>query len=201
VFVGGAPASGKTTLGRALAPALGAALLDLDVATGPLTSLVLELIGATDLSDPRVAELTRDRRYETLLALAADITRGGTSVVLVAPFATERDAAVWAAIAARMAVSADAHLIWLTLPPDELARRLIARGAARDTAKRRDPAAWLASLETDTPSAPHLALDAMRPVDELVAAVGTHLHSRRSINQPVHGDRTCHRRQEESRST
>jgi predicted kinase len=175
VFIGGAPASGKTTLGRALAPVLGAALLDLDVATGPLTGLVLELAGATDLSDPIVAGLTRDRRYETLFALAADITRVGTSAVLVAPFTAERDAAVWAAVAARLARSAEPHLVWLTLPPDELSRRLVARGSTRDVVKRRDLAGWLASLETERPSAPHLALDARRPVDELVAAVVAHL--------------------------
>jgi len=191
VFIGGAPASGKTTLGHALAPALGAALLDLDVATGPLTRLVLELVGATDFSDPRVSDLTRDRRYETLLALAVDITRGGTSVVLVAPFTAERDAAVWTATAARMAVSADPHLVWLTLPPDELARRLVTRGAARDLMKRRDPAGWLASLDIDNPSAPHLALDAIRPLDELVAAVIAHLDLQRSTDGSLYGRNPC----------
>ena len=45
MLIGGPPATGKSTLAAALAPQLGAALLDLDVATGPLTRVVSELIG------------------------------------------------------------------------------------------------------------------------------------------------------------
>ena len=40
VLVAGPPATGKSTLATALAPHLGAAILDLDVATGPLTRVV-----------------------------------------------------------------------------------------------------------------------------------------------------------------
>ena len=45
MLIGGPPATGKTTLAEALAPRLDAALLDLDVATGPLTAVVAGLAG------------------------------------------------------------------------------------------------------------------------------------------------------------
>jgi predicted kinase len=180
VFVGGPPASGKTTLARALAPVLGAALLDLDVATGPLTRLVLDLIGASDLSEPRAAELTRRPRYDTLLDLATDIAHYGSSTVVVAPFGAERERARWATISDRLAPFADARLVWLTLSPAELAARLVARGAARDPVKLRDPAAYVAGLDLARPTAPHLALPATRPTDELVAAVVAAVRGTRS---------------------
>lgn len=70
VLIGGPPATGKSTLAAALAPRLGAALLDLDVATGPLTRVVSDLIGVHDPDDPALARLTRAARYDTLLGLA-----------------------------------------------------------------------------------------------------------------------------------
>jgi len=43
------PATGKSTLAMALVPRLDAAVLDLDVATAPLTRVVSELTGVHDL--------------------------------------------------------------------------------------------------------------------------------------------------------
>ena len=58
VLIGGPPATGKSTLAMALAPRLGAAVLDLDTATAPLTRVVSELAGVHDLDDPLLARLT-----------------------------------------------------------------------------------------------------------------------------------------------
>ena len=115
MLIGGPPATGKSTLATALAPELGAALLDLDAATGPLTRVVSGLIGVRDLDDPVLAGLTRDARYDTLLDLADANLRAGLPVVLVAPFSRERaDPAAWAATAERIA--ADPVMVWLHLP-------------------------------------------------------------------------------------
>jgi predicted kinase len=178
LLISGAPATGKSTLAGALAPRLGAALLDLDVATGPLTTVVSELLGATDLTAPELAARTRAPRYETLFALAEDNLRAGLSVVLVAPFTAERTAAGWRAAADRLEPYTDGPiLVWLHLPPGELVDRLTRRGAIRDREKMRSPTAFLATVHRDPPETPHLPLDATLPVDELVERVLAHLAS------------------------
>jgi predicted kinase len=174
VLIGGPPATGKSTLALALAPRLGAALLDLDTATAPLTRVVFGLAGAHDLDDPALAGLTRDARYDTLLALAGDNLAAGRPVVLVAPFSAERASpAAWAAAIGR--IPAPTTMVWLYLSPGELIRRLTRRGLARDENKIRDPAAYLTGLDLEPPAIPHLALDASQPTEALVAAVLEHL--------------------------
>jgi predicted kinase len=174
VLVSGPPATGKSTLAMALAPRLAAAVLDLDVATGPLTRVVSALAGVHDLDDPALAALTRDARYDTLLALAEANLAAGRPVVLVAPFSAERTRpAAWAATTRRL--QAPATLVWLHLPPGELIRRLTQRAAARDEAKLRDPASYLTGLNLDPPTVPHLALDASQPTEALVSSVLDHL--------------------------
>jgi predicted kinase len=170
VLIGGPPATGKSTLAAALAPEMGAALLDLDVATGPLTRVVSGLIGVRDLEDPVLAGLTRDARYDTLLQLADANLRAGLPVVLVAPFSRERaEPSAWAATARRLAT--DPTMVWLYLPPQELIRRLTRRALSRDEDKIRDPATFLTGLDLEPPVVPHLALDASQPTDALVRSV------------------------------
>jgi hypothetical protein len=146
------------------------------VATGPLTDVVSGLIGVTDLSDRRLADLTRVPRYDTLLALAEDNLRAGVPVVLVAPFTAERSVGGWTAVADRLAGrAAGLVLVWLHLPPDHLVDRLKQRAAARDTDKVTNPGAFLATVEHAPPTVPHLALDATSPVGDLVDRVVAHL--------------------------
>src|ERR1700733_13243869 len=170
VLIGGPPAPGKRTLAAALAPHLGAALLDLDVATGPLTRVVSELVGVRDLDDAVLAGLTRAARYDTLLGLAEANLQAGRPVVLVAPFSAERSrSSVWAATTRR--IPGDTTMVWLHLPPEELIRRLNGRALTRDENKIRDPASFLADLDLEPPVIPHLALDASQPTSTLVRSV------------------------------
>jgi predicted kinase len=173
VLIGGAAGTGKSTLAAALAPRLGAALLDLDVATGPLTEVIAGLVGRSDLGDPHLAALTRAPRYETLLTLAADNLRAGRPVVLVAPFTRERTAGGWATVTARLAPAAPV-LLWLRLAPDQLIARLRTRAAARDAGKIGDPETFLSTVDAEPPAVPHLALDAGRPTADLVREVLAH---------------------------
>jgi predicted kinase len=176
ILISGGPATGKSTLAAALAPRLSAAVLDLDVATGPLTAVVSDLIGAADLSDPRIARLTRAPRYDTLFALAVDNLRVGMSVVLVAPFTAERSEDGWNAAVGRLTAHAvDIALVWLHLPPDQHVARLKQRGAARDTDKVKDPYAFLAAVDADPPAAPHLAVDATLPLADQVDCLVRHV--------------------------
>jgi predicted kinase len=171
VVVAGPPASGKSTVGRALAREIGAALLDLDTATAPLVAVLSGVLGVRDLDDPRLGGPTRAARYETLLALAEDSLAVRTPVVLVAPFTAEcRDRAAWQAVETRLAVAGGLPtLVWLHLDPDVVVRRLLARGAERDAAKVAEPAAFRRRITGAEPLAPHVTVAADRPVQALVA--------------------------------
>lgn len=172
--VAGAPATGKSVLGADLARRVGAAPLDQDVLTGPLTAVVAGLVGAApgDLDDPRVRAATRTATYEVLVDTAAGCLDAGVSVVLVAPFTAERaDPGAWAALESRLAAPGGVVLVWTTCPPDEVARRLAARGAPRDRRKLADLDGFLRSGVLDPPAVPHIAVDTSAPAAEQITAV------------------------------
>jgi predicted kinase len=170
VLLTGWPGSGKSTVGRALAGRLGAALVDQDTVTGPLVSVVANLVGVHDLDDARLAEPTRDARYETVAAVAEENLRVGTPVVLVAPFTRERrHPHAWEALDTRLRSAGGwPLLVWLYLEPAVVVDRLRARGAHRDLAKLADPSSFLAGLDQGAPTGPHIVVDAERPAAEIV---------------------------------
>lgn len=173
VLITGPPGAGKSTVGRAVAGQLGAALIDQDTATGPLTAVVAGLVGVAALDDHRLAGPTRAARYETLTALAEDNVRAGTPVVLVAPFTLERGhLEAWEALELRLRTAGGVpKLIWLRVDASVAVARVRTRGAERDAAK---PAAAdpLSGVTRDAePVVPHVAVDAAAPVDDVVRAV------------------------------
>ncbi|MEV4645228.1 AAA family ATPase [Saccharopolyspora sp. NPDC049357] len=171
LLISGEPASGKTTLGAAAAERYSAALLDLDVITGPLT----ERFG-TRLDDPEV----REARYAALLDTAVDTLRVGTSAVLVAPFTAERtDPRRWSAVAGRLrATGAEPLLVWVDCPPELILTRMRERAASRDSAKLDDPAKLLATRPIE-PVAQHVRVDATTPMAEQLAELDRHCPSGR----------------------
>jgi predicted kinase len=178
ILVCGAPGSGKSTVGALVARRLQAALLDLDTATASLTAVISAMHGTDDLDDAELVRLTRAARYEALSALAEDNLAVGVSVVLVAPFTTERrDARAWEDLQRRMARSGgDACLVWLRIPADEVVRRVEQRGAARDLAKLRGD--WPAGLDLDPPAVPHIEVDALGAPAVIAEAVVSSVRSR-----------------------
>jgi predicted kinase len=175
VLLTGPPASGKSTVGRALARDLGAALVDQDTATAPLTAVVADLVGVHDLDDERLAGPTRAARYETVLALTEDNLRAGTAVVLVAPFSAERrDPQSWDLAAGRLrAAGGDPLLVWLRLDAATIVHRLRARGAERDVAKLADEAGFAAALDVAPPVVAHVEVDAAGSTEQAVRQVLT----------------------------
>src|SRR3954453_6577540 len=161
LMVCGAPGSGKSTVGALIARRLGAALLDLDTATAPLTGVIAEMHGTHDLDDPGLARLTRAARYETLIRLAEDNLAAGLSTVLVAPFTAERRAIrAWDELQRRIGqVGATASMVWLCISAEEVLNRVERRGAVRDLAKL--TAEWPAGLGLRAPHGPHIAVDAL----------------------------------------
>lgn len=173
VVLTGAPGSGKSATARALASGWQAAVLDQDAMTNPLVDVVAELIGADDYDDPQLAALVRGARYECLLRVAADCVAAGMSVVLVAPFTAERrDPLAWDLLERQVEeFGGRARLVWLRISSQELAARLRGRGAARDAAKLKDPAAFVAGVDLTPPTTPFLEVDAARPPAEQAATI------------------------------
>jgi predicted kinase len=158
ILLTGAPATGKTTVGRLVAGALRAALIDQDVVTGPL---VAAIAGDVDLDGPPGVAL-RAARYESIIATAEDCLSVGTSAVLVAPFTTERSHPdAFRLLAARFAaVGASTTMVWLTAPVDVLVARMAARGAGRDAGKLADPDSYFRAGLLAPPAVPHVRIDA-----------------------------------------
>lgn len=153
VVVAGPAGSGKSTLGRELARVLGAALLDQDVLTQPLTALIAEMTCAgDDLDHPAMTGPVRRARYDTVLSAAVDNLRVGQAVVLVAPFTRElADPAALADLVTRL-LPAPVVLVRVRVPI-EVAR---ARRSVRDLPRDR---AALARTGASPPAVPprHLA--------------------------------------------
>lgn len=165
IAIAGIPGSGKTTIGRAVATELGAALLDLDTLTNPLVRVLADQLGAGDNFDhPALRGAVREARYRSLKDAAADVASAGISAVVVAPFTTElAEAAAWQAFSAG---AQHALLIEVRIDPSSAAQRRAARGLPRDLAG--------SGQVTDLPApstVAHLAVDGTQPVEDSVAAI------------------------------
>jgi predicted kinase len=173
VVVAGPPASGKSSLGARLAPAVGAALLDQDVMTRPLVAVVARLLRTPtdDLDSPRLRAASRDAVYRTLLDTAVANLTVGNPVVLIAPFTRERtNPRRWQLVRARLEAAGGAPtLLWMRCPTDELLRRLHARAAPRDRAKLADPRSYLTAGVLAPPAVAHTAIDATLSADRQLA--------------------------------
>lgn len=171
-MVTGPAGAGKTTTGRALAAALGGALLDLDTVTNPMVDIVVAALGADGYDDDRLAPALRDARYACLLGVARDCLRVGSPVVLVAPFTRERDdPAAWTALAEELRRAGGApRMAWIQISADVLRERLTSRGMARDATKLQDLEHHLGSIDLAPPTVPHIPLNAVDPTAEQVRA-------------------------------
>jgi predicted kinase len=173
VVVTGPPASGKSSLGAALARAVRAALLDQDVMTRPLVAVIAGLLGtpADQLDDPRLRPASRDAVYRALLDTAVSNLAVGTPVVLIAPFARERgDPRRWQLVRRRLEAAGGApSLLWMRCPTHELLRRLRARAAPRDRAKLADPEKYLTASVLAPPAVAHTVIDTTLSADRQLA--------------------------------
>ena len=170
VVVAGPPGSGKSTVAAAVARALRAALIDIDVTFGPIVPLLGE--------HPR--SVLREAIYAGLVDTAAAAAQTGVHVVIAAPFTRERrDPCAWEELRDRFAeAGAVTVLVWLRVPEATLLERLAARGAARDATKLASPAAWLRETRPGTPpSVPHIELDGTPAADVAACALLAELAS------------------------
>lgn len=161
VVVAGPAGAGKSTLGRALAAQMRAALLDLDDLTNPVLDAIWT--GSGHWNDPEHRAQVRPARYAVLRAAAAAQVASGVDVVLVAPFTAELAGGdEWVALTAAVA-PAEPFVVWIDTPADVLAARVRKRADARDIGPASTPAA--------APVVPHLRVDGRRSTADLVEAV------------------------------
>ncbi|HEY3772061.1 MAG TPA: AAA family ATPase [Solirubrobacteraceae bacterium] len=187
VVVAGPPASGKTTLGAALARVLHHAFIDLDIVTGTMTRAALALAAADETAlDGEIGAQLRDARYGALLETAAAQIGVGLGVVLSGPFTRERtDPACWDALRERLDCP-DATLICLELDEPARRERMRARGAVRDREKMAAPVAGDRgtpipdAIRLDGGARPEVVLDAaLTALDEIAGNL-----SRPEVEQP-----------------
>ena len=174
LLVAGPPASGKSTVGASLARMLGATLIDQDVATGSLLSVIESLVNVDDIDDPRLATLSRAGRYQTITHLAEDNLRVGNTVLLVAPFTEERkNLHAWEELVDRLhrAAGGAVTMIWLYLSREELLQRMRGRGADRDAAKLSREQRFIDQLDLGPPVGPHIPIHAFGSVDQIVRSI------------------------------
>ncbi|HEX8508325.1 MAG TPA: ATP-binding protein [Propionibacteriaceae bacterium] len=164
IVICGVPASGKTTFARALASGLRWPLLDLDTLTNPL----FEYAGGEFLVDvpsahPTTRASVNDVRYGCLFDTAAENLSLGVSVIMVAPFTSERTfPAAWARLVERLGVpERQVNLTWLDTPPSQVVQRMQHRGAARDLEKAKDAQRFLTPDVTCPPAVDHIRVDGL----------------------------------------
>jgi predicted kinase len=174
LLIAGPPASGKSMVAASLARKLGATLIDLDVATEPLLSVIRPLVNVDDIDNPRLATLTRNDRYETITRLAEDNLRVGNIVLLVAPFTAERkNLRAWEELVGRLhrAAGGAVTMIWLYLSREELLHRMRARRADRDEAKLSREQRFIDQVDLGPPVGPHIPIHAVGSVDQIVLSI------------------------------
>jgi predicted kinase len=174
LLIAGPPSSGKSTVAASLARTLESTLIDQDVATGPLLSVIGSLVNVDDIDDPRLATLTRAARYETISWLAEDNLRVGNAVLLVAPFTEERkNLHAWQELVDRLhqAGAGAVTMFWLYLSREELLRRMRARAADRDAEKLRGEQRFIDQLDLGPPVGPHIPIHAVGSVDQIVRSI------------------------------
>jgi predicted kinase len=163
-LVGGYAGSGKSELGRILARITGLAVVDKDTITRPVVETALEVLGqpSYDRESAIYLDQVRPREYEALLSSVFENAEVGIGVIATAPFIRELADPAW--IERTSATIAQAGLaltiIWVDCDADTMHTYVRRRGAARDTVKLSNWAAYLDALDLDfRPAAPHVVIE------------------------------------------
>ena len=131
-LVCGSPAAGKTTYGKKLAEKKQAVFLDIDVATGRLVTLALNLAeqDPEDRDSPYFKKHFRTPIYEQLFDIARD-NLSSRSVVIAGPFTKEIKDPEWPQeLAAHLGAPVEVHYVFC--PSQIRKERMLKRAQSRD---------------------------------------------------------------------
>lgn len=174
VVVIGAPAAGKTRLGRAVARKLHLAISDKDHVTGQLLAALMKDLGYTG-EDYSQTDLNRfrDSIYGCMEDVAKDNLRAGMGTVIVSPY-IDRDKKDWLEnLKARVDIDneADWFVVWIDILPEEALARIKKRNSPRDVIKMADWDKFASKTYWGPPSSKYLRVDAQQNFDEKVKTV------------------------------
>lgn len=138
ILVTSPPASGKTTLAKALAKALHETVyLDKDTLV-PLSKKIFEAASQPyDRSSDFFEKNIRDLEYQVILDFATEAINYDSDVIINAPFAREiRDKAYMKALSSKFeALGAKVCVIWVSCTIETSHKRMLDRNSDRDTWK------------------------------------------------------------------
>lgn len=160
LLVIGAPASGKTTVGRMIAAAGRATLLDKDTIFEPLVESLLaaQVLGTSRREGPEYEAIVKEGEYIGLLRTAAENRALGNDVVVCAPFtAKARHPEAWRAVLEEAGGPTGAHAIWVRSDAGTLVDNMGARRGpdgrplARDVEALAHREAFLTRIDLERP--------------------------------------------------
>lgn len=154
VLIGGLPGTGKTYIGREIAPKIGA-FIDKDTVSGLASEYMLEKLGShkNDRESDLYKNSIRSIEYQTMMDIAYENIEIGIDVVCAAPFAKEFRNKLWLDdLACRAKIDTKIFKVWVTADESTMKRRIIERNARRDDWKLLNWSAYLGSVPHDHPS-------------------------------------------------
>ncbi|MEZ5774533.1 MAG: AAA family ATPase [Hyphomicrobiaceae bacterium] len=170
VAIGGLSGTGKSTLGRALAPHIGASPGAVHLRSDVIRKRLAGVAATTRLPAEHYGEAAAARVYGQLALDAGAALRAGRAVVLDAVFARPGERAAVAALAGRLGVPF--HGLWLEASPERLIDRVAERqGDASDAT----PDVVSRQLAYDLGPVAWTKIDASGPPETTLAAARRHV--------------------------
>ena len=175
VVVVGAPSSGKTKLGRAIARELHLAVSDKDHVTGQLLAAMLKDAGVEG-EDYSQTDFNRFRTaiYGCMEDVAKDNLRASMGTVIISPYIDRNKTSWFDDLKSRVDVDneADWSVIWIDIAPELALERIKKRNSPRDVFKMQAWEVFAEHTYWGEPACKHLCLDAELDFDsKLIQAV------------------------------
>lgn len=168
----GAPAAGKTKLGRAVAEKLHLAVSDKDHVTGQLLAALMKDAGleGEDYSQTEFNRF-RDGIYGCMEDVAKDNLKVGMGTVIISPY-IDRNKSGWLE-GLKVKVDpdgvADWSVVWIDIMPEDALERIKQRNSPRDLFKLANWDRFSGKTYWGPPSCEHLRLDARLPFEDKVS--------------------------------